>query len=79
MLFEDATRDPAGFVADLQSWLGVTPLPWQVLATPRINETDDDMSGLDPALARRLRAEIRPEVEAFGQLSGLDLGAWATD
>jgi hypothetical protein len=75
-LFEDAVRDPAGFILALQRWLGVAPLPWAALETGRVNATSDDVAGLDPALAARLRAEIRPEVEAFARLSGLDLAAW---
>jgi hypothetical protein len=79
VLFEDALRDPEAFIADLQRWLGVEVLPWSALRTGRVNATDDDVAGLDPALAARLRAAIRPEVDAFAQLTGLDLSPWALD
>jgi len=76
-LFEEVMDDPAEFVLDLQCWIGLEPLPWSRLQTGRVNATDSDISGLDPALAARLRAEIRPEVEAFAALTGHDLGVWA--
>ena len=75
-LFEDAVRDPARFVFDLQEWLGVAQLPWSELQTSKVNATDPDANGLDPALAGVLRARVRPEIETFAQLTGLDLSAW---
>jgi hypothetical protein len=76
VLFEDAVRDPASFALGLQRSLGLEPLPWSVLETGRVNASDDKPTGLDPALETRLRTAIRPEVEAFARLSGLDLRAW---
>jgi hypothetical protein len=76
-LFEDALRDPASFVRVLQDWIGLQPLPWSALRTGRVNATEPDPTGLDPALATRLREAISPEVAAFAALSGLDLGAWS--
>ncbi len=79
VLFEDAVRDPEGFFARLQAWLGVAVLPWSALRIGRVNATADDMAGLEPALAARLRAAIRPEVDDFAGLTGLDLSPWALD
>lgn len=75
-LFEDVIRDPAGFTAALQRWLGVEVLPWQMLETGRVNATVDDAEGLDPVLAARLRAAIEPEVAELVRLSGLDISVW---
>lgn len=75
-LFEEAMRDPTVFVRELQEWVGLEPLPWSYLQTGRVNPTDPDPRGLDPVLAARLRAQIRPEVEAFASLTGHDLSAW---
>jgi hypothetical protein len=75
-LFEEAMLDPSGFVRALQEWIGVEPLPWPSLRTGKVNATDAGPRGLDPVLAKRLRAEIRPEVEAFAALTGQDLSAW---
>ena len=76
VLFEDAVRDPQTFVQDLQSWLKINPLPWSGLRAEPVNASFGETAGLDPALEARLRAEIRPEVEKFGKLSGMDLTAW---
>jgi hypothetical protein len=75
-LFEDAMRDPESFAHDLQAWMGLDPLPWSQLLTGRVNATDSDTVGLDSALARRLRAEIRPEIDAFASMTGHDISAW---
>ena len=75
-LFEEAMRDPASFVRALQEWIEIELLPWSYLKTGRVNATAPDPGGLDPALAERLRAEIRPEIEAFAALTGHDLSAW---
>ncbi|HME26131.1 MAG TPA: sulfotransferase [Acetobacteraceae bacterium] len=75
-VFEDAMRDLASFVFDLQTWMGLDPLPWPRLQTGRVNPSNDDAADLDPMLAARLRAEITPEVGAFAALTGLDVSAW---
>jgi hypothetical protein len=75
-LLEQAISDPEAFVRALQEWMGLEPLPWSHLQTGRINATDTDQRGLDSKLAARLREQLRPEVEAFAALSGIDLSAW---
>jgi hypothetical protein len=75
-LFEDAIRHPARFVRELQEWIGVSALPWSDLRTDKVNATDPEPIGLDPALAETLRARIYPEVETFARITGLDLSVW---
>lgn len=78
-LFEHAMHDPEAFVAELQDWMGLDPLPWSALETGKINATESDMDDLDPALAARLRDQIRPEVDQFARLTGLDTRVWIKD
>lgn len=75
-LFEDAVRNPCGFAQTLQTWMGLQPLPWSRLQTGRVNASNDDVAELDPVLARRLRVEIRAEMEAFSALTGVDVRLW---
>src|SRR5262249_47344567 len=69
-LFEEALADPESFVAQLQCFIGVDPLPWTRLETGRVNATEPDPAGLDPALAGALRRRIAPEVHRFAQVTG---------
>lgn len=75
-VFENALADPDSFVADVQHFLGVEPMSWQDLQTGRINATEPDSAGLEPALERELRARIAPEVRHFAALTGLDISSW---
>ncbi len=75
-LFESALADPPAFVADLQRFLGVDPLPWSALMTGRINATEPEPNGIDPLLAAQLQARIRPEVERLTAVTGLDVSIW---
>lgn len=76
-LLETALRDPAAFVDALQTWMGLEPLPWSQLQTGPINASNACPTELDPVLAQRLRAKIRPEIDAFAALTGLDVSAWS--
>jgi hypothetical protein len=77
VLFEDHVRDPETEVQSLQNWLGVEAVPWRNLQVGKVNATPEDASGLDPDIEARLRSQIRPEVEKFRQLSGIDLRSWS--
>lgn len=76
ILFEDMLRDPARMARDLEGWIGLPPSPQLVLASPATNATDDRSAVLDDRLAAQLRAAIRPEVEQFHRLTGLDIACW---
>jgi hypothetical protein len=71
----------------VRRWIGRVPrrwkqaLPWSVRAglrraIRRVNLPERPRSGLDPALARRLRDACRPEVEKLERLLDRDLSAW---
>jgi Sulfotransferase domain len=75
-LFEHALEEPEAFVARFQAYLEIEPLPWSILRTGKINATEPDPAGLDPALAKKLRAYIAPEVDRFAQVTGLDVSVW---
>jgi Sulfotransferase family len=76
VLFEDYVRDPEAAVLSLQNWIGIEPMPWRDLRVGKVNATPEDVSGLDPEIEAQLRSQIRPEIEKFKQLSGIDLTAW---
>jgi len=75
-LFEHAIAEPESFVNELQTFIGVEPLPWSMLETGRVNETEDDPVGLDPTLKKQLRERARPEVERFAAITGIDVSVW---
>jgi sulfotransferase family protein len=75
-LYEDIMNAPERLFADLQRFIGVEALPFASLDPGPINVARDLGPPLDAALERELRARLRPQVERFRTLSGLDLSAW---
>jgi hypothetical protein len=75
-LFEEAVAAPEAFAHQLQSFVGVELLPWERIATGRVNAGEDDFRALNPALIARLRRRFAPEVERLAQLTGLDVTVW---
>jgi len=75
-VLEAVIAAPERFVADLQRFIGVDPLPWSRLATRQANAGETDVAGIDLALAARLRCRIAPEVERFAQLTEVDVTIW---
>jgi hypothetical protein len=76
VLYEDLERRPEGIMHDVQTFIGVDPLPMDAQALGRINAVRGDGPNLDRALEATLRARIAPEVKRFGHLTGLDVSAW---
>ena len=76
-IFEEAIASPETFVARLQTFLGVDPLPWSELHTGRINaNTIVSSESLDASLHRSLRDVFASEVEEFAALTGVDVSLW---
>jgi hypothetical protein len=75
-VLEQALDEPDVFAAELQRFLGVKPLPWVELRTGKINATEPDPKGLDPALANELRERIAGEVNHFAKVTGVDVSIW---
>jgi hypothetical protein len=75
-VFERTLEDPDGFVSELQDFIGIKPLPWNVLSTGKVNATEPDPKGLDPILAEALRQRIAPEVNRFASVTGTDVSIW---
>jgi hypothetical protein len=75
-LFEDAISEPQPFVANLQQFVGVKPLPWQDLTTGVINANDMRGPDLSDELIAELRSKFAPEMRRFAKLTGLSLSRW---
>jgi hypothetical protein len=78
-LYEDIERAPERLLEEIQRFIGVDPLPFQALDAGMVNAARDTGPALDPALAERLRHEMRPKVREFATLTALDVSAWGYD
>jgi hypothetical protein len=75
-VFEAAIAAPDVFVADLQRFIGVDPLPWSALTTAKINAIERGPEGLNEKTAATLREKMRPEVEHLARIAGVDVTIW---
>lgn len=75
-VFEAAVAAPGRFVADLQRFVGVDPLPWSSLVTGKINAIDRGSDGLHPDTAVALREKMRHEVERLARIADVDVSIW---
>jgi len=75
-LYEDIGLRLGYLCRTLQDFLGVPPLPHEQLAVGRINAAKERGSPLDPSLEKQLRDSMRPKVEKFSALTGLNLDVW---
>ena len=74
-LFEQATADLAAWSADLYSYVGVNAYELGGDEVGVVNAAKDQ-SPIDPDIERILRSRIRPEVERFAALTGVDVSPW---
>ena len=74
-IFEQAISDPESFIASLQEFMSLDPLPWSALRTGRVNATDADKP-MCRQTAVRLRERFRDEIENFHKITGIDVSAW---
>jgi hypothetical protein len=75
-LFEEAVAAPDRFVRMLQRFLGVEPLPWERIATGKVNALEHDLRAIHPALVARLRQRFVPQVACLAELTSLDVAIW---
>jgi hypothetical protein len=75
-VFEAAIAAPDAFVANLQSFIAVDPLPWSVLKTGKVNEIERDHDNLSERTAAKLRERMRPEVEHLARIAHVDVAIW---
>jgi Sulfotransferase family len=75
-VLEAALAAPEPFVAELQRFIGVDPLPWSTLTTGKINAIERGPQGLSEQTAAALRQKMRPEVERLAKISGVDVAIW---
>lgn len=77
VLFEDIQNSPDRFYFNIQSFIQVEPLPRSKLEMPPVNASDKmGFLPLELSFENMLREKLRPEMERFAILSGLDIGAW---
>lgn len=76
VLHEDIVLRPRKFWKDIQSFLGVTELPYERLDVGVVNSAKEVGPPIHPDTEQRLRERMSPLVRRFGALSGLDLEPW---
>jgi hypothetical protein len=75
-LYEDITLRPEKLVRELQEHIGATPLPFEQLDVGMVNTAREVGPPIDPGTEQRLRERMRPVVERFAGLTGLDISPW---
>jgi hypothetical protein len=75
-VMESALSSPERFVAELQRFVDVKPVPWDRLATGKINSNDVAGESIDPGHLIELRDRIRPEIRRFAEVTGVDVSVW---
>lgn len=76
VLFENIVLTPDDFYFDIQNFIQVDPLPRAQLETAPVNASDKTDLLLASHLEATLREQMRPKVEHFASVTGLDIGAW---
>lgn len=76
LLYEDIAVRPAQLWLEIQNFLGLAPVIWQDLDAGVVNSAKDTGAAIRPETATRLRERMRPFVDEFHQLTGLDLSSW---
>jgi hypothetical protein len=75
-LYEDIVLRPQQLLRDLQQFLGATALPFERLDPGVVNSAREVGPPIEAATERRLRERLRPTVERFAALTGLDISPW---
>jgi hypothetical protein len=75
-LYEDISLRPEKLVRDLQEYIGATVLPFARLDVGMVNTAREVGPPIDPATEQELRQRLRPVVERFAALTGLDVTPW---
>jgi hypothetical protein len=75
-ILEAALAEPDRFVADLQRFIGVDPVPWSSLITGKINAIDRGSDSLSTKTAATLREKMRHEVKHLAEIANIDVAIW---
>jgi hypothetical protein len=75
-ILETAVAEPDRFVADLQRFIGVDPMPWSSLITGKINAIERGSDGLNEKTAAALREKLRHEVKRLAEIANVDVAIW---
>ncbi|MGH9349524.1 MAG: sulfotransferase family protein [Vicinamibacterales bacterium] len=76
VLYEDLERRPTGIMQEIQTFIGVDPLPMDAQSLGRINAARETGAPLNGALEASLRERMAPLVHRFAGVSGLDVSPW---
>jgi hypothetical protein len=75
-LHENLALRPAALLRELQEFIGAHPLPFEKLDVGVVNSAKEAGAPIDGRTEKRLRERMRPAVERFAALTGLDIGPW---
>lgn len=76
VLYEDILLAPDRLHREVQEFIGVDPLPTSKLTVGIVNSTEKERYPIDPRFEQKLREQMRPLVERFAHITGLDVGPW---
>jgi len=75
-LYEDISLRPAGLMQEVQEFLGLTPVSFETLDVGVVNSAREIGPSIQSKTEQRLRQRMKPTIEQFGAVTGLDLSAW---
>lgn len=75
-LYEDIVRRPEALASEIQEFLGVPEVSYELLRVGVVNSARETGPPLDRKLENELRERMRSHVVHFANVSGLDIGPW---
>jgi hypothetical protein len=76
LIHEDIVRRPRDLWKDIQAFLGLTEVPFEVLDVGVVNSAKEIGPAIAPDMEHRLRERMLPQVRRFARLTGLDVEPW---
>jgi hypothetical protein len=76
VIYEDIQIRPRQLWKEIQSFLGLTELPFEKLDVGVVNSARELGAPICPIIEERLKRRMEPSVQRFGNLTGLDLESW---
>jgi hypothetical protein len=78
-VYEGLAADPERVLPEIQRFIGVEPLPLDAATVGVVLSAKEMGPPLDPAMEFALKRRMKPSVERFQALTGLDVSAWGYD
>lgn len=78
-LYEELVGQPERVVPAIERFIGVTPKPLDEATVGFINSAREMGPPLDPRLEAEIKRRMKPSVERFRALTGLDVSVWGYD